>query len=202
MPKTIIVLFSCGTLLLGCSKKTPNYSPITDSSRWEYTLEFSSPCLGFQRGKGVVRMDGHETINGMDYSKLVTVVTGIPSYEPFTLYRRYTTDAVYEIPTKPIGDPSQEDISLLLPPTVGKKWQTETPDAHTEWKIEAIETAELIDRKYEGCLKVSYRRTYKNGSNPKTTVGYQYLAPGVGNVKEHFQQGDSLFTFTLDKHTK
>lgn len=202
MRVTILLLLFCGTFFSACSKKTPDYLPLTDSSHWEHTLEFSSPGLGFQRGRGVMRVDGHETINGKDYSKLVVVVTGIPGYEPFYIYRRRTADAEYELPERHKANPAAESVALPLPPTVGKEWEGDTPDVHTKFKIEAIETAELADRKYEGCLKISVRRTYKNTTPPEESVGYQYLAPGVGIVKEYFRQGERMFTFTIDKHTK
>jgi hypothetical protein len=202
----LFLLFMGGFFLSGCSKNVPDYLPLTNNSRWEYMTEYSSPSLGFHRGKAVIRVDGHEKINGMDYSKLVVVSTGIPNCDTATFYRRSTTNAVYAIWAAHKDDPAYEEIWLLLPPTVGKHWQTDTPDAHTDWKIEAIETAELIDRKYERCLKVSWRRALKvnGGSSPNADFGYMYLAPGLGSVIEYHQRVGDPFTLkcAIDQHTK
>lgn len=182
----------------------PDYSPFSEKSRWTYSIEYRAG-IGVQKGKSVVRVDGTESINGKRYYKVVTVFSGIPGAEPDTRYVRPSKEGFYVV-----RDKSQPEF-LMVPraPSIGSTWTVKEGDGRVDYRVEAIETAELFDAKYENCLKVSYEGI----AHGKTIRGYAYYAPDVGQVKDLTTIGKTLEFFgknvdlvtsemTLEKYEK
>ena len=128
-----------------------------------------------------VRNDGEEVIRGKAYFKLVTVFAGIPGAESQVNYYRRTDEGIYSISGKHKDQP--EYLETPFPLQVGKNWTVKTSDAELTYRVEGVETAELFDKSYDNCLKVSFSGS-RNSMGTKVQIeGYSYRAPKVGEVK-------------------
>ena len=200
--RTIVLLILIGLCLLGglgvlgfrWLTQEPNYGPISEKSRWTYAVEYRVLFGSVQKGKAVVRVDGTESINGNRYYKVVTVFSGIPGVEPQIEYVRVSKDGAYVVWDKS----KPESLATPAALSVGTTWTVEKGDSHLDYRVEAMETAELFDKKYENCLKVSYKGTVKG----RAVKGYQYYAPGVGLVKEFVDASLVTMEWALEKYEK
>ena len=154
------------------------YFPLPEKAKWEYSVEMSSPFGGIQKGKRLVRIDGEELINGKIYNKTVSVFSGFPGAEPEIIYLRKEKDGFYAISNKYKDEP--EYLTLPLPLFVGRRWTVESPEGFSRSHLSSVEVAELFDRKYEDCIKISYKGKYNN----KNYEGFSYHARNVGMVWE------------------
>jgi len=194
----------CFALLLllqvvaGCSKPTASeYFPKPkNGATWEYKLQFMSAVYGggVQSGKTVIRFDGTETIRNQQYLRRVSVTTGIPGSNPKTRYYRYAPDGIYVV------DPSDKDLReylyIPLPIDVGRSWTTGAGSSHFSYHAESVETLELIDKKYESCLKITYKGRREDGEYE----GTMWFAKGIGNVKEVTRFSAGILEMILEKH--
>jgi hypothetical protein len=179
-------VLSLALLLTGCSKQdSETYFPLSDGAYWEYSMEVYITGGSFISGKMKTRVDGEERINGEQYIKVVKVTSGIPDSEPEINYYRTTNDGIYFISKKHINHPEQ----LYLPASldVGSSWSVQTPDSDIRYTIEAIEDAELFDRKYENSLRIVFEGTEDTEDLGAVIIkGVSYYAPSVGVVKTIF----------------
>lgn len=191
--RTSVLLF----LLVGCSQSGgDDYFPIMDGLRKEYAVQYRSSD-GVENGRSVIRIDGQKTINGKVYFKEVIVFSGLSGFEPVIFYSRKDESGIYMVEEAHMDHP--EYLSTRFPLEVGKEWAVSLPWSDKQCRIEAIETAELLDRKYESCLKISFRTVYKNSGFE--VEGYSYYCPGVGLVKEHLKGNDgTLMTAEITSH--
>lgn len=203
-PVLLLTLVMCALLLGGLTlvrfgqiTQRPNYEPVSDKSRWTYLVEFRTMFGDVQKHKAVVRVDGKETIHGKTYHKMVTVFPSIPGVPPRVKYIRVTKEGSYAI-----SDTRKDQPEVLSRPAsleVGTTWTVQMPDGdETTYRVEAIETVEFFDRKYEKCLKISYLGT-ERGFPIK---GHQYHAPDVGMVKNVVDFGINTLEFTLETYEK
>lgn len=155
------------------------YFPIADGSKWEYSIDYARSDIGVQKGKVVTRVDGQETIDDQIYFKLVTVSSGVPGAESTVEYYRNANDGLYQRSAKG----SSEILFLPAPLEIGKTWTIADPTGDIHYRIEAIETAELFDTKYESCFKISFDRIITNEKGKAFIKGYEYRARGIGIVK-------------------
>jgi hypothetical protein len=155
-----------------------NYAPIEKFATCRYSLEFMTPLMGVQQGTMVVRRDIKETIGEHTYIKFVTVFSGIPGAEQETSFSRKGSDGVYSIDGKD-RDKTEYRVTAL-PLEVGKSWKYATPNRSCDCRVEAMETAELLESRYERSLRVACN--CRRGFESESTV--TYLAPGLGMVKQ------------------
>lgn len=178
-------------LAIACSKqKGEDYFPEPrDGEQWEYKVELLAPLLGVVQGKMLVRVDGKETIKGKDYFKFVNVLTGIPGVEPEVYYYRWAREGVYEI--KEQEKKQTESRIVPFPVDVGATWKAFDKSC----RVEAIETLELYDRKYEDCLKIVCEAP---GSK---WVSYT-VRGGTGEVKGILHKKGGTMEWTLVSHKR
>ena len=166
-------------MLLGCARQPgKEFYPFSNGARWEYSVEFSSPFAGVQRGKCIIRIEGTEKIRGNVYFKKVTVFSGIPGAEPETSFHRVTANGVYKIPGA--HRDMQEYLEVPFPLKVGTAWSEAEPEGRIDWHVEIEETAELPERQYEKSLKIRFHGQNATGAFD----GFEYDAPGIGTVRQ------------------
>ncbi|GEM_PF-1118612 len=154
------------------------YFPLVDGSKWEFIYEFSN-AYGIQKGKKIVRVDGQETINDKVYYKLISAYSGIPGAESDVSYYRYSSEGIFYLSSKD----KSEILYLPNKLEVGTTWIIPFHRGDTFCRVESMESAELFDRKYENCFKITFERTEKDEEGKYKIKGYEYLAPGIGTVK-------------------
>ena len=187
----ILLLAMSAVALSGCS--TPQggeyFPPSRDGSRREYSFEYSDPLMGTEKGRIAYRIDGTERINGNTYFKEVAVVSGVPGVLVQTRYVRRDKDGIHVIDGE---DNTKADyLETPFPVKVGSSWTVKKPKGETHYRAEAIESLQLLDRRYDRCLKLSY--TGQNGQ------GYSYSAPGIGEVKGVANESGATMEAVLDK---
>jgi len=171
------------------------YWPISEGASWEYSFNYTS-ATGVHSAKALSRVEGKEIIGGKQYFKELTVFSGIPGQEPETWYYRTTREGIYNVRGKYKDRP--EYLDPPFPLTVGSTWSGNQPERRVEFRVDAVETAELYSQRYEKCLKVSFRGTV--GSSP--IEGFYYRAPNVGMVKEVWKRDLTTFEVILDRYKK
>jgi hypothetical protein len=188
LPLIIILLF----FMPACSKpEGQEYLAIKNEK--EYSIEGVVPLVGVVKGKMVTRTEGRETINGKEYDKTVAAYSGLPGAESSIEYSRNTPEGVFTIDGKHKNSP--EYLSYPFPLSVGTTWTKQEPEGPVQCRVESIETAQLFDKKYENCLKVSFKR---QGSEPYE--GYEYLAKGIGTVKSVIKRRGLTFELVLQSY--
>lgn len=206
MIKRLSVFLGLLIFVAGCSLNGggSDYFPLKDGSKWEYDIEMFGPGNKLN-GKMVIRIDGSEKIGGEKYFKAVSVISGIPGSEPEIAFYRPTKEGVMHILKKFIEQPPQ----ILIPSSVGvgDTWEFIAPSQKLVYRVEAIESAELIERTYKNCLKVSVDGEMSSDDMGKVSMtGYAYYAPSVGMVKSIMEMkkwGSKMVTdISLSKHEK
>lgn len=183
--------------LAACSKQPgEKYFPMSNGSRWEYSIQDSRNVAGAEKRKLVVRIDGDEEISGNKYHKEVTVFVGIPGAEASISYYRIAKDGIYEISGKRKDQP--EFLYVRFPLEVGRSWTVQEPEASIRYKVDGKETVELFERKYDDCLKISFQVYAKSGDYE----GASYYASDVGCVRNVVKNRGLTTEVVLDKYEK
>jgi hypothetical protein len=89
---------------------------------------------------------------------------------------------------------------LPLPPGVGARWDKDTPEERSNWKVEGTETVVLLGKQYPKCLRISYERRLKNEPDYFES-GHYFLAPDIGLIKQVALAAGTRITFTLEHRT-
>ncbi len=191
---------ACLLCILGlesCSRQAgPQYFPISDGAQCDYSVEYMAPLLGVQKGRLRRRVDGLEKIRGSEYFKLVEVFSGIPGVEPGINYLRKTDRGIYQVSGKHRDTP--EFLWVPFPLTVGSKWLVNAPEGQSECRVESEETAELWGRRYDHALKMTCRGQYGGVAFEES----QYIAKGVGMVKDVLRVSGVTMEFSLEGYSK
>jgi hypothetical protein len=172
---------------------------MAEGAVWEYLAEVASPTVSgakqVQTGKEIVRCDGKETLNGREYWKYSVMMVGFPDQSDGVVYFRKSAEGLYAIEG---GKQNPERLYLALPAVVGKNWVTSGgKNSFTNW-IEAIETADVYQRKYTACLKLRYQ--IQDEAGKVTSDATIYSAPGIGSVKASFRFGEVWLKLSLEKY--
>jgi len=177
--------------LVGCSPGySQEYFPLKDGAQWEYSLEMLAPSGQQVFGRIKTRVDGTRTINGVDYFKVISISSGIGGAEPEINYFRASPDGIYILPGTKLDQPEQ--LYLPASPEVGSEWHVQVPESDLHYTVQAIETAELFDKKYENCLKISVEGTVRmEGSETLSAKGVMHLAPSIGTVSSNLTMANS-----------
>ena len=171
-----------------CAEPAVDYCPLPANGKWTYDLQIAHPDHTQIAGTLICRLDGEVTIEGKTYVRIVNATKGVAGMEASVGFYRRAPDGVYFRADDKAGSPD----SLLLPdpPTVGKTWTTDFGNAKRVSRIEKVESAELPDRKYEQSIKISFTLTSASGE----LKGYEYRAPGVGQVRQVLSDGKTPST--------
>jgi hypothetical protein len=195
----LLFLVACVVLFLGCTRST-EYFPLSQGAQWEYSVDY----LGFfgtpQKGKVVTRVDGTEVMNGKTYYKMVTVSSGIPGFENSSKYYRRDDEGIYEF------DGTNEQLILPFPLEVGRTWTVNEGNQKWTYRVEGIETAHLISKKYDDCVKISFEMVQTTdtifGAATDQLSGVTYRAQGVGEVKLIVTSQHGKAELSLDSYTQ
>jgi hypothetical protein len=153
-----------------------NYFPLADGAQWKYTGRFLASTGGQYPARATIRIEGTTLIRSQRYYKHVTSAdfTGVPN-APTNLeqvrYYRADSGGIYFLPGNDLD--GAERLAMPLPVPVGERWLSGT----VEVTAERAGNIEAGGRKYDDCLKLTYRQP----DTPRTNE--EYYAPGVGLVK-------------------
>jgi len=168
--------------------------PLAVGNRWEASMEISAPNRPVMRGKAHREITGTEMVNGKLYFVSVTRFTGLDGFQGWTTFRRQAEDGIRAIYA---SDPEKREyLETALPLKVGRTWTMSTSAGHTLFRVTERETVKVGKREYKDCFKLMYDST---GTLPR---GHFYLAPGIGNVSETFEQNGATFRITLESFVK
>jgi hypothetical protein len=175
-----------------------DYFPLSDSYLRNYLVEVSYRAEPPRFGLARVEVEGKEMIREKEHYKVLLRVTGITEMrEPILRYCRKTGDAWLELDARQKETPAFETVTLPLPPRVGVRWDKDTPEGRSNWKVEGTQTVELFGKKYSNCLRISYERHLKEEPDYFET-GHYLLAPDVGLIQQVAMASGTRISFTLD----
>jgi hypothetical protein len=182
-------------ILSACAKQQGEefFPKASIGAQWEYTLVYETPA-GAQKGRIVISIDGKETIHGETYYKQVSLISGLPGQKPQISYNRRTKEGIYKIDDNHKDKP--EYLMIPFPIAVGSTWTVQSPDGQTYYRAEKIEPMTLPSRKYDNCLKL----TFKVDREAVHIEGFSYLAPDVGEILCVQQIGEDKLAYYLDKY--
>jgi hypothetical protein len=165
------------------------FPDLRDGLERRYSVEYVIALAGSRKGVFVFRVDGKVTINGKSYFKDILVPSGIPGAEPEVTYIRRAKDGLYAIDEKDAT--KTEYLQTPFPLSLGMEWTVKTSEKTSRYKVETIDTLQLIDRKYDKCLKISYREGQIEGTS--------YYAPGIGEVRGVGKGPGFTMDYTLEE---
>jgi hypothetical protein len=175
-----------------------DYFPLSDGFLLTYLAEVSHKGDPPRFGIAKTTVEGRETIRGKEYYKVLLRITGIREMsEPVLRYCRQSSDAWQEVDAKHKSDPTFEAVALPLPPQAGVRWDKETPEERSNWRVEGTETVSLLGKQYPNCLRIAYERWLKDEPEYFET-GHCFLAPNIGLIKQVASAAGTRISFTLD----
>jgi hypothetical protein len=176
-----------------------DYFPLSDGFLRNYLVEVSYKSEPPRFGIARVGVEGREKIREREYYKVLLRVTGITEMsDPVLRYCRKAGDAWLELDGREKSNPAFETVTLPLPPSVGVRWDKETPEERSNWKVEGTQTVELFGKQYPKCLRIAYERHLKQEPAYFET-GHYFLAPGVGLIQQVAMASGTRISFTLDE---
>ncbi|MFV1967925.1 MAG: hypothetical protein ACC628_21035 [Pirellulaceae bacterium] len=161
----------------------PDFFPLAVGNRWDYRATYRLVSGNTLHAKASLTVEGVESIQGKEYFKTVSKVTGVLSDPTTTKYYRRGPEGVFEA-SKKRG--AKETILLPAPVQNGGKWTTELPnelffgkvishqESSTGWKVPCD------GETYTNCVKISSTVETRLG----TVQHDQWLAPGIGIVRQ------------------
>lgn len=166
------------TITSACAQTNgKNYFPLADGAKWEYTGIFLPSTGGKYPARATIHIEGTTLIRGQRYYKYVTFgdFSGVPNAPTATpkqvRYYRAEAGGIYFLPDNDLD--GAERLAMPVPTSSGERWLNGT----VEVTAERAGTIEVGGRKYDNCLKLTYRQLGGPRSNE------EYYAPGVGLVK-------------------
>jgi hypothetical protein len=193
-----LLLIICLLMVCRCTRST-DYFPLSKGAQWEYSVDYAGFFGSPEKGKIVTRIEGTEVINGRTYYKMATVSSGIPGAENGSKYYRKDDDGIYQF------DGTNEQLFLPLPLETGRTWTVNEGDKQWNFRVEGRETAHLISKKYNDCVKISFEMVQTTDSifGPATDrmSGVTYRAQGVGEVKSILNGQNGKAEVSLESYT-
>lgn len=178
------------------------YFPLSDGARWEYSVEISLSSSDVKKGRAAMRIDGQEVIDGQRYYKYITNYFDLPGLQGDLSYYRKSMEGIFKIERTNKNMP--EFLITPFPIAPGRTWTVIKPEGETHYRVEAVETVELPNRKYENCLKISYEWDTKQASERGYLKGISYRARGIGEIKStaaYTGKESYTVTFTLKSYS-
>jgi hypothetical protein len=196
---TLLLFISLGLGMSACTRAT-SYFPLEAGATWEYTVEYPTMFSGPKKAKLVSRIEGTQTIDGKTYFKMVTVSSGMPGAKDGTTFYRIGDDGVYQ------HDGNEEQLFLPSSLKEGTSWTINGPNGALHYRVEGIETAHLVDKTYENCIKISYEGDHAVSGLPWQQTarikGVVYRAKGIGEVKSFMEGPGGTAEFSLEKYER
>jgi hypothetical protein len=192
----LIICVACAPVSACAQVGGGNYFPLADGARWEYTGRFLPSAGGQYPARATIRIEGTTLIRGRRYYKYITSgdFSGAPD-APTKLedvrYYRAETGGIHYLPGN--DQDGAERLAMPLPVPTKDRWL----NGAVEVTAERVGTIEVGGRKYEDCLKLTYRQP----GSPRTNE--EYYAPGVGLIKFVYVNTtppQSTIEFTLEKY--
>lgn len=158
------------------SPHSANYFPLQDGAKWEYTGLFFASTGEKYPARATIYIEGTTLIRGRRYYKYITSsnflgAPNAPAKLEDVRYYRAEADGIYYLPGNDLD--GAERLAMPVPVPVGARWL----NGQVEVAAERAGTIEVGGRKYNDCLKLTYRQP----GNPRTNE--EYYAPGVGLIK-------------------
>jgi len=178
------------------SPNSTSYFPLSDGAKWEYTGHYLPSTGGQYPVRATIRIEAATLVHGRRYYKHITSgdFTGVPTVpEKLEQVRYYRAEAggIYFLPGNDLD--GAERLAMPLPIPTGERWLSGT----VEVTAESAGMIEVGGRKYDDCLKLTYRQT----DIPRTNE--EYYAPGVGLIKFVYintTPPQSTIELTLEKY--
>ena len=154
------------------------YLPLELGREMRYQVTVTPP-LGKARKATATNKAAEQTVlNGKTYFKVTTTITGVPFIPDQLIYYRSAPEGIYQVLE---GDEkSPEWLYLPAKIKIGDQWGAKTPSGDFQFTAAGIEDVETPAGKYPRCLKLSVVMKKTIVTNTQT----QWLAPGVGSVKQ------------------
>jgi hypothetical protein len=191
-----LLLAACVVLLFGCARST-EYFPLSPGAQWEYSVDYTGFFGSPEKGKLVTRIEGTEVINGKTYYKIATVSSGIPGATNGSRYYRKDTDGIYTL------DGTNEQLFLPLPLEAGRSWTVNEGNREWTYRVDGIETAHLISKQYDDCVKISFEMVETTDTifGTQRVHGVTYRAQGIGEVKSIVNGENGKAEVSLESYT-
>jgi len=194
-----LIIVACLVVCGRCGRST-DYFPLSPSAQWEYSVDYTGFFGSPQKGKVVTRVEGTKVINGTTYYTVATVSSGIPGATNGSKYYRKDTSGIYEF------DGTNEQLFLPSSLEVGRTWTVNEGNQQWTFRVEGIETAHLISKKYDDCVKISFEMVQTTdtifGAATDRVSGVTYRAQGVGEVKLIVNSQHGKAELSLDSYTR
>ena len=187
----LVILTGCAGTLVKTPVSDDYYPELKKGQQWEYSLEYTTPSAGLQKGTILVSVDGYEEINNKRYFRAVTSFSGISNLDASLTYYRKSPEGIHKIYGRHINVP--EFVEIPFPMAIGQTWTVTDPDGPLEYTAEGLETVKTPYQTYQNCLKVSFRSQDRSAGYE----GYSYHAPGVGEVKMVMKLNGSRVEYVL-----
>jgi len=172
-----MVLWMAVLAALGCRGTPEELVPLESGRKVTFDVEYVTGLGNVQHAEAIQRIDGMKKIGGVEYFRIVTVFTGVPGWEPETVYQRRAPDGVHEM--RIVNGKPAEYIYIPIPPAVGKTWTINAANVDAVCRIESHEPAVLPEKTYEDAWKLSCSGS-RGGVYFKS---YAYMVQGLGNVR-------------------
>jgi hypothetical protein len=189
-----VVLFTAALVasLPLCLGAEPRRTPVTDlqpleeGTTWvydykavmQYTIQ-SREHTQTMRGKVTTRVEGRETRQGREYSRVVSTYDGLPGFERQVVFQRIDEAGHHNAVEE--GGVWTDRLLLALPATVGSSWSMDARGAERR-TIAGVVDVEIPWRRFTSCLKVVGVVSGSSPESPSFTME-DYLCPGFGQVR-------------------
>ncbi|HET6878930.1 MAG TPA: hypothetical protein VFI31_02170 [Pirellulales bacterium] len=154
------------------------YQPLAVGREMKYEVTVTPPVGRARKATATNETPEQTVLNGKTYFKVTTTITGVPFIPDQTVYYRVAPEGVFQV----LGGDEESPEWLYLPAKikVGDEWGAETPSGKFRFQAVGFEDVETPSGKYRHCLKlkVTMKKTLL------TNTEEQWLAPGVGSVKQ------------------
>lgn len=172
-----IALLVAASLAPGCRGNSKGFMPLETGRKTVYEVEYSTGLGGVQRAEAVMRIDETKTIDGKEYFRVVTAITGVPGHEPEVYYQRFAADGLHELHY--VGGRPVDYLQTPWPLEVGQAWLVNAAGIEMTCRVDARTPAILPEKTYDDAYKISCYGS-RNGHRFKDQT---YLVEGVGRVR-------------------
>jgi len=169
-------------------RRTPatDLQPMEEGTTWVYdykaVMRFtiqSQEHTQTMRGTVTTRVEGRETRQGREYSRVVSTYEGLPGFERQIVFQRVDEEGLHNALEE--GGVWTDRLLLALPATVGSSWSMAAGGAERR-TIAGVVDVETPWRRFTSCLKVVGVVSESSPESPAFTME-DYLCPGFGQVR-------------------
>jgi len=169
-------------------RRTPatDLQPLEEGTTWVYdykaVMRFtiqSREHTQTMRGTVTTRVEGRETRQGREYSRVVSTYEGLPGFERQVVFQRVDEAGLHNAVEE--DGVWTDRLLLALPATVGSSWSMDAGGAERR-SIAGVVDVETPWRRFTSCLKVVGVVAGSSPESPAFTME-DYLCPGFGQVR-------------------